>query len=248
MTKFEESSVLLNADLGEGATSDSELFKLVDLANIACGGHAGDEHSMRLCCELALEQGVRVGPHPSYPDREGFGRRKPDGPVHNLYGELMRQVDSFLEIAALSNCPVTHLKAHGQLYNDAAFDPVLGELMLKLSLHYGNLKLLVLANSPLEIQALNAGVNILREGFPDRAYWGDGALVERSMLGAVLHDSFQVASQAKAMALGEPISSLDGEWLAFTVDTLCLHGDNPQALANARAVRAMVPRAGNPER
>lgn len=99
---------------------------------------------------------------------------------------------------------------------------------------------MVLANSPLEIQAMNSGVMVLREGFPDRAYWGDGALVERTIPGAVLHDSLQVAAQASALAAGEPILSLDGEWLAFSVDTLCLHGDNKQALDNARAVRKQL--------
>lgn len=233
-------TVLLNADLGEGAPFDAELFTLIDLANVACGGHAGDSDSIRRCCDLALENGVGVGPHPSYPDREGFGRRRPPGPVRDLYGDLVRQVDAFFEIALRSGCKVTHLKAHGQLYNDAAFDPELGELLLRLCQQYDGLSLMVLANSPLEIQAMNSGVVVLREGFPDRAYWGDGALVERTMPGAVLHDSLQVAAQASALAAGEPILSLDGEWLALSVDTLCLHGDNEQALGNARAVRKLL--------
>lgn len=230
----------INADLGEGCDHDEALFKIVDWANIACGGHAGDECSIRLACKLALEQGVQVGAHPSYPDLKGFGRQKPTGSPAQLLGELMRQMDFFESIAAQIGCAPAHFKPHGQLYNDAAFQPAEAEILIELARAFPHLKMLTLAQSPLVAWARSAGVEVVEEAFPDRAYLCSGALASRGQAGAVLHDSHQVKTQAVSILRGRPLKCLDGVGLVINAQTLCVHGDNAQALDNAKAVRAAL--------
>jgi UPF0271 protein len=230
----------INADLGEGCAHDEALFKIVDWANIACGGHAGDEHSIRLACRLALEHGVQVGAHPSYPDRAGFGRQKPEGSNEQLLGELKRQMNLFENIAAALGCASGHFKPHGQLYNDAAFQAAEAEIIINLAHAFPHLKLLALANCPLVARARAAGIEVIEEAFPDRAYLGNGALARRDQPGAVLRDPVQVKAQAELILRGQALQCLDGSNRVITAQTLCVHGDNPEALMNARAVRAAL--------
>lgn len=230
----------INADLGEGCAHDEALFKIIDWANIACGGHAGDEHSIRLACKLALEHGVQVGAHPSYPDRTGFGRQKPMSPPAQLLGDLKQQMELFESIATKLGCSPAHFKPHGQLYNDAAFQPAEAEILIDLARAFPHLKLLALAESPLVAWARSAGVEVVEEAFPDRAYLSTGALAPRSQTGAVLHDSLQVKAQAAAIIRGGPLECLDGSSRVVSAQTLCVHGDSAQALDNAKAVRAAI--------
>lgn len=230
----------INADLGEGCAHDEALFKIIDWANIACGGHAGDEHSIRVACKLALDHGVQVGAHPSYPDRAGFGRRKPEGSATQLLSELKQQMEFFENIAAKLGCTSEHFKPHGQLYNDAAFQTAEAELLIDLAQAFPHLKLLALAGSPLVAWARSAGIEVVEEAFPDRAYLSTGALAPRSQPGAVLHDPIQVKTQAELIVRGGPLQCLDGSSLVIIAQTLCVHGDNAQALDNAKAVRAAL--------
>lgn len=227
----------INADLGEGCAHDEELFKIVDWANIACGGHAGDEDSIRKACELAIEYGVQVGAHPSYPDKAGFGRTRPQLDASGLLGELQRQVDLFENVAAKTGCATTHFKPHGQLYNDAAFDEESAALVIELATKYPHLKLLALAESPQVALSRMAGIVVVEEAFPDRAYLGNGALAPRSQLGAVIEDPEQVKAQAVSIIRQGPLMCLDGSSRVLHAQTLCVHGDTEQALANAQAVR-----------
>lgn len=227
----------INADLGEGCAHDEELFKLVDWANIACGGHAGDEASMRKACELALEHGVLPGAHPSYPDKAGFGRTKPNMDMAGLLDELLRQMDWFENIAAKAGCTTAHFKPHGQLYNDAAFDKAGAMLLIEVAKRYPHLKLLALAGSPQVDLSRGAGIVVVEEAFPDRAYLSSGALAPRTQPGAVLEDPEQVKSQAASIIRQGPLQCLDGSSRVVQAQTLCVHGDSQQALANAKAVR-----------
>lgn len=229
--------MLINADLGEGCPHDEALFELVDLGNIACGGHAGDADSMARACELAMKHGVQVGAHPSYPDREGFGRRRPAGALSNLLGELTRQVEAFEEIALATGCVTSHFKPHGQLYNDAAREEGMAELMIQLARQFPHLKLLALAGSPQVAVSRQAGLLVLEEAFPDRRYRQDGSLVPRSVAGAVIGEIDAVRQQAQHVIQGEPIDCLDGGQITVVAQTLCVHGDNALALNNAKAVR-----------
>ncbi len=229
--------MLINADLGEGCPHDEALFELVDLGNIACGGHAGDAHSMARACELALKHGVQIGAHPSYPDREGFGRRRPPGALSNLLGELTRQVESFEEVALAAGCVTSHFKPHGQLYNDAANQEDMAELMIQLARRFPHLKLLALAGSPQVDVSRQAGLSVLEEAFPDRRYFQDGSLVPRSVAGAVIEQVDVVRQQAQRFIEGAPIDCLGGGQRTVLAQTLCVHGDNALALSNAKAVR-----------
>jgi len=227
----------INADLGEGCAQDEELFKIVDWANIACGGHAGDEASMRKACELALEHGVLPGAHPSYPDKAGFGRTKPNMDMAGLLDELLRQMDWFENIAAKAGCTTAHFKPHGQLYNDAAFDKAGATLLIEVAKRYPHLKLLALAGSPQVALSRGADIVVVEEAFPDRAYLSSGALAPRTQPGAVLEDPEQVKAQAASMIRQGPLLCLDGSSRVVQAQTLCVHGDSQQALANAKAVR-----------
>lgn len=229
--------ISINADLGEGCRHDEELFRIVDLANIACGGHTGDEYSIRQACKLALEHGVQVGAHPSYPDKAGFGRQKPAGTPSNLLLELKRQLDFFENIATKLGCTPTHFKPHGQLYNDAAFQAVEAGILIDLAQAFPHLKMLALAESPLVDWARSAGITVIEEAFPDRAYLSTGALAPRSQVGAVLHDPQKVKAQAVSIIRGEPLHCLDGATRIVRAQSLCVHGDSPQAVENAKAVR-----------
>lgn len=226
----------INADLGEGCASDTELFALVDWANIACGGHAGDKQSIKLACQLALENDVQVGAHPSYPDRAGFGRSKPEGNPAQLLGELKRQMDLFEDIALQTGCATAHFKPHGQLYNDAAFQETEARLLIDLAKCYPHLKLLALAGSPQVFWARAEGIEVIEEAFPDRVYLPSGALAPRGQPGALIEDPVKVKAQAKLFLREGPLQCLDGSNLVIHADTLCVHGDTPQALLNAQAV------------
>ncbi|MCR2746862.1 LamB/YcsF family protein [Limnobacter parvus] len=232
--------MLINADLGEGCANDESLFALVDWANIACGGHAGDESSIRKACELALEHGVQVGAHPSYPDRAGFGRNKPQIERVQLLDELERQMDLFENIAAQFGCRTAHFKPHGQLYNDAAFLQAEADLVIHLAKAYPHLKLVALAQSPLVDLARAAGVVVVEEAFPDRVYLPNGALAPRSEAGALIEAPQQVKAQALSIIRKGPLICLGGSSRVVMAQTLCVHGDTPQALANAQAVREAV--------
>ncbi|MCQ8895886.1 LamB/YcsF family protein [Limnobacter humi] len=233
-------SMFINADLGEGCGTDDKLFALVDWANIACGGHTGDAQSMRLACEQALHHGVQVGAHPSYPDREGFGRRKPDMSVGDLLGELCRQVEAFENIASQFGVNPAHIKPHGQLYNDAAVNPDVAELLVRLMQQFPGRRLLALAGSPQVDWSRSAGIDVVEEAFPDRTYTREGRLVPRQFAHALVRDIDQLTRQTLAMANQTTFQSELGEPVVVIAQTLCVHGDSTHAVENAQRVRAVL--------
>ncbi|MCA1832082.1 MAG: LamB/YcsF family protein [Actinomycetota bacterium] len=218
----------LNSDLGEGLPSeiDDSLLSLVSSANVACGGHAGDEATMRRTVRVALQNGVRIGAHPSYPDRERFGRDHIDMTVKELVATLTEQLAGLLDIASAGGGRVAYLKPHGALYNDAAAgDRVAGEALMKVAGKF-RLPMMML---PKSVFARWAG-SVIREGFLDRAMRKDGSLVPRSEPGALITDADAVARQAVE--------------LAPTVDSLSLHSDTPGAVGLMRAAREALLHAG----
>ncbi|HEY1058781.1 MAG TPA: LamB/YcsF family protein [Limnobacter sp.] len=232
--------IFINADLGEGCGADGDLFPLVDWANIACGGHAGDALSMQTACELALAHHVVVGAHPSYPDREGFGRRRPDIPLNRLLDELCRQVEAFEQVASRVGLTPAHIKPHGQLYNDAAVNPDVAELLVRLMERFPGRRLLALAGSPQVGWCRSAGVEVVEEAFPDRAYTREGRLVPRQFAHAMVRDPDQLKKQTLAMLNHTPFQSELGEPVVVKAHTLCVHGDIPQAVDNAKMIRTVV--------
>ena len=235
----------LNADLGEGCSDDAGLMPLVSSCNIACGGHAGDAATMRAVLNLARTHGVAPGAHPSYPDREGFGRRQIDISAADLLSALRAQVGALRAQADAVGIGLTHLKPHGRLYNDAAGSPGLADLLAELTARdLPGCALVGPPNSALQQAALRSNIPYFAEGFIDRAYEPTGALRDRSLPGALLQSQRDCEKQAVQIATTQTVTAHSGERLPLPVSTLCIHGDFPGAVARARAVRTALEQAG----
>lgn len=238
-------SIDLNADLGEGGAYDEAILQCVSSANIACGGHTGDVRSMRLALQTAKRYGVAVGAHPSFPDPANFGRVAMSIAAESLYTSLRDQLLQLLAIAEQENYPLSHLKPHGALYHQAAYQADTGALLIRLiQEHAPHLALCILAGCPLVAQASGAGLRVIAEAFADRAYQPDGSLVPRSQPGACLENDTDAIVQALALATGEPFKSIDGQLIQIHADSLCLHGDGAHALQLTTAVRAALLASG----
>lgn len=238
-------SIDLNADLGEGKPYDEALLQLVSSCNVACGGHAGDANSMSTTVRLALQNGVAVGAHPSYPDREGLGRRNRHTTGNALYESLAVQVTALVDIAAELGVSLIHVKPHGALYSDAAVDAGLADIVARVTAELpGNPQLVGLPNSELQYAASRHGLDFVAEGFVDRAYAANGHLVARSEPGAVHDDIDLITAQAVLIATENSVRAINGQIINAPADTLCIHGDTPSADLAARAVRAALEERG----
>jgi UPF0271 protein len=220
----------LNCDLGEGCLHDGELMPLITSASIACGFHAGDPAMAHTALRLAARYGVRAGAHPGYADREHFGRRDLERGEDQIYEECLYQIGALAALARAEGVSLTHVKPHGALYNQACRDdryarPIVAAVELL------GLQMMGLPGSRLE--ALSQGrCRFIVEGFADRRYQPDGNLVPRSRPDAFVHDPDEAVRQV--------------EWLLrdLGVRTLCVHGDNPQALEFVRVLRSALERQG----
>ena len=240
-------SIDFNSDLGEGAGTDAAIMPLITSANIACGGHAGNASTMRATTELALRNGVAVGAHPGYPDRERFGRVALDMPGPELVEAIRRQIDALIGVATRIGARVTHVKAHGALYNRGERDAATARnILLGVQAAHGGADLIVVATpgSAMLEEARRLGMKTAREGFVDRAYEPDGTLQSRSIAGSLLTDPADAARQALSFVSEGGVTAVDGSFLKLEVDTLCVHGDTPGAAEIARAVREAL-RAAN---
>lgn len=231
----------LNADLGEGAPFDAELLQIVSSANIACGGHAGDGESMAVTVRSAISNGVAVGAHPGYPDREGFGRESGFMSGDALYESLTEQLKALADIAAELGARLSHVKPHGALYNDAVRSRDLADIIARVTAEApGEPAFMSMAGTELEHAAERHGLTFIAEAFVDRAYEPDGTLVSRKEPGAV-HENLSVATtQAVRLAEQGEATARNGELVKVRADTLCIHGDTPGAAEKARAVRDVL--------
>ncbi|WP_165246477.1 5-oxoprolinase subunit PxpA [Paludisphaera soli] len=225
MNAFE--SLDVNADLGEGFPNDETLLDRVSSASVGCAAHAGDPATIRRTLAAARTRGVVVGAHPGYADREGFGRRERDLGAADVERLIRDQVAELRRIADEVGVAIRFLKPHGALYNQAQRGGETARGVVAAALALG-LPLLGLPGTPLESLARIGGVEFLAEGFPDRRYRGDGSLTPRGEPGAVLHDPDELAANVRALATGG------------RVRTLCLHGDEAEAVANADRLRAIL--------
>ncbi|MGE5112636.1 MAG: 5-oxoprolinase subunit PxpA [Acidobacteriaceae bacterium] len=237
----------LNADLGEypdAFDSDVELMRYISSANIACGGHAGDEQSVRRTIEIARKCGVAVGAHPSFPDRANFGRVAMRIPPAELEKALLEQLQMILSVAQASGVRVTHVKPHGALYHAANSDPVIAGVIAA-AIAATDAKIIVVAQfgSPAVSAYQRAGLGAATEAFADRAYEPDGRLRARSLAGALLKPADAVAQAVNIVVNGYAVAS-DGTHLNMNPDTLCFHSDTPGAPEIARLVRAALERTG----
>lgn len=237
-------SIDLNSDLGEGAGADAQLMPFISSANIACGAHAGDESTMRETVALARRYDVAVGAHPSYPDRENFGRIRMAIEPDALSREIARQIRALRDV--VPGVRITHVKAHGALYNEAWHDAVIAKAIVAgvKQVFTTGVALFAAPKSALADAARGAGLRLVREGFVDRAYEADGSLRSRKLAGALHTDPRVAARQALAFVRDGGVRAHDGAFLALAVDTLCLHGDTPGAPAIAAAVREALAGAG----
>jgi UPF0271 protein len=232
----------LNADLGEGfgqwqLGDDDAMLAVVTSANVACGFHAGDAVTMRRVCRVAAERGVAVGAQVSYRDLAGFGRRRIDYAPAELRDEVLYQLAALDGIARVEGTRVSYVKPHGALYNTAADDEAQAEAVAAAVAAYDpGLAVLGLPASALLRAADAAGLRAVSEGFADRGYLPEGRLVPRSRPDALVTDPALVAARAVAMAGGE-IVAVDGTVLSTTIESICVHGDTPGAVALASAVR-----------
>lgn len=238
-------SLDLNADLGEGLPGDAELLSIVSSASIACGGHAGDEISMRIALRSAKAKGVRVGAHPGFADPEHFGRRRLALPPEVLDSQIRGQVSRLLELAAEEEIEVAYVKLHGALANMAAEIPAVAMLAFAAvtGLKQG-LGVLAIDNSAQVEVADLLGFPFEREAYADRGYSAQGLLLPRDAPGAVLHDPEAIAERAVRLARFGEIVAADGTIIATTARSLCIHGDTPEAVAIAHAVREALGKAG----
>jgi len=233
-------SIDINSDLGEGAGTEMALMPLITSANIACGGHAGNENTMRTTVELAIRNKVAIGAHPGYPDRERFGRMPMDMPARELIESIRRQIDSLVGVASRMGARVTHVKAHGALYNQGERDATIARnIIFGIQAATGGHELVIVAppGSAMVEEATGAGMKVAREGFVDRRYEADGTLQSRSIAGSVLTDPAEAVQQALSFVKSGGVTAVDGSFLKLAVDTLCVHGDTPGAPDIARAVR-----------
>jgi UPF0271 protein len=220
----------LNCDLGEGSGRDAELMALVTTANIACGFHAGDPLTARLALRDAADSGVQVGAHPSFPDRANFGRLEMARSEEEIYADCLYQIGALAGLAQAAEMKLRHVKPHGALYNMACRDDAYARPVVRAVQAFG-LALLGLPGSRLE--AVSAGrCPFVAEGFADRRYLPDGSLVPRSRPDAFVKDPGEAVGQV--------------EWLLRekAVRTLCVHGDNPEALAFVRELRRHLEQRG----
>ncbi|AST79004.1 TPA: 5-oxoprolinase subunit PxpA [Citrobacter farmeri] len=229
----------LNADLGEGCASDGELLTLVSSANIACGFHAGDAQTMLASVREALKKGVAIGAHPSFPDRENFGRTAMTLPAETVYAQTLYQIGALAAMTRSEGGVMRHVKPHGMLYNQAAKDPQLADAIAKAVYACDPALILVgLAGSELIRAGERYGLATRQEVFADRGYQADGCLVPRSQPGALIEDEEQSLAQTLEMVERGRVKSLTGEWASVVAQTVCIHGDGEHALAFARRLRS----------
>jgi UPF0271 protein len=228
----------LNADLGEGCDNDQALLQLVSSANIACGFHAGDAQTMLQSVRWALQYGVAIGAHPSFPDRENFGRTAMQLPPETVYAQVVYQLGALAAIARAEGGKMVHVKPHGMLYNQAATDPALADAIAR-AVHSVDpaLKLVGLAGSELIRAGERLGLATSQEVFADRRYQSSGNLVPRSQPDALIESDELALQQTLMMVQQQKVVSREGVAVPVQADTVCLHGDGEHALAFARSLR-----------
>ncbi len=238
MTYQQRRTIDLNCDLGEGGLHDADLMPLVSSANIACGGHAGDAGTMAAAVALARLHGVAIGAHPGHADREHYGRR--ELPITPAEAAAL-VIDQVAVLEAVAGEPPRHVKLHGGLYHQAGRDEAVGEAVVRAILaRWPRMVLVAFAGSPLVAIARRRGLAVAEEAFLDRAYAADSSLLPRSQPGAMIDDPREAAARAVRLVCEGVVEAIDGTLLPIAADTLCVHGDGPQAVAILTAARAVL--------
>jgi UPF0271 protein len=247
------SAIDLNSDVGESFGNyslglDEEVIPLISSANIACGYHAGDPAVMRRTVACARVHGVALGAHPGLPDLVGFGRRNMDVSLEEIKDFITYQIGALQAVASLQGARLQHVKPHGALYNMAVKDPAIWDAVAEVTAGLDErLILFVLAGADraqLESIGRRRGLRMAFEFFADRAYNQDGSLVSRKLPGAVIHDHDVVAAKVLKLVKEGRVTTIDGSEIGLKAETICVHGDNPQALALVKKIRETLATAG----
>ena len=235
----------INADLGEGSGHDAELFEFISSANIATGFHAGNSDTMHTAISAAKKHGVAVGGHPSFFDRENFGRKELKVPTQEVFDAVAYQLGIFQAVASALNVQPNHVKPHGALYNMAVRDEKLADAIAR-AIASVDSKLILFAPDKSELARAGEthGLQIAREIFADRNYLNDGWLVPRTRPDALLHDPKEAAQRVLRMLREGKVRSVEGRDVDVRGETVCVHGDTPGAVEFARELRTELERAG----
>ena len=241
MTSF----IDISCDLGEAVTAEEiaieeQLWAMISSANVACGGHVGDRESMERAVALAGRYGVTLGAHPSYPDRENFGRKTIPIEENALRSSLRTQLDDLASIARGRSIVLERVKPHGALYNDAHRDRELANIVVGVVREFHGVRIVCSASSEMARAAAEAGVGVVREAFADRRYMPDSSLMPRSNGASLLEDEAEAARQALLLAQRGRVVAADGREIEVVFDTLCIHGDMPGAVARLRRIREVL--------
>jgi UPF0271 protein len=240
----------LNSDLGEsfGAYTiglDSEVLKYVTSANVACGWHAGDPLIMDKTVKLAVENGVAVGAHPGYPDLMAFGRRNMDITPNEAKNYMLYQLGALSAFAKFHGTKIQHMKLHGAFYNTACVKKELADAIVEAMLEVDkDIIIMALSGSCLLQIAEERGLKVAHEVFADRAYNADGTLVNRRLPGAMIHDKNLAIQRIKRMVLEGKVTAIDGTDIDIKADSICVHGDNPEAVNFVKLIRESLEAEG----
>lgn len=227
----------INCDMGEGIGNDEQIMPYISSANIACGYHAGDEATMKETVELCKKYKVAIGAHPSYDDRNNFGRTDIRLPSQEVYNLVAKQIKILDEIARTHGVHLRHVKPHGALYNMAARDKFLAPVVA-LAVMDANRKLVLygLSGSHLVIEGKNLGLRTASEVFADRTYQDDGSLTPRYKPGALIDDADKAVAQVLEMVNEGTVTTTSGNKIPIKADTVCIHGDGPHAVELVKAI------------
>lgn len=221
----------INCDVGEGVGNEEKILPLVSSCSIACGGHAGDATTMRHVAQIAQKCKVKIGAHPSYPDRDNFGRVSLSMPKEELIDSIQKQMTEFVSILKEEQIELYHIKAHGALYNDITVDSDLARTFLEAIAPYKKDSFLYVPfNSAIEGEALVSGFQIKYEAFGDRNYTDEGLLMSRTKENAVIQEPQAVLEHIARMVHEREAKLMSGKRIRMLADTYCIHGDTPSAL------------------
>lgn len=238
-------SIDLNCDLGEGMGSDQALLELVSSANIACGGHAGDQQTMSACVREASNLAVVIGAHPGYCDPENFGRRPRNLSVKDTAQLITDQVSRLSLICQQQKATLSHVRAHGALGNLSDSNDVAAQtLATTIAERFPELAIMTLGHSAAERAAKACGLKVVRQLFADRAYDDEGQLVPRSVAGSVIHNRPDILKRLLGALDSGKLVSLSGKTINLGFDSVSVHGDTPGALALAEAIRKQLENNG----
>ena len=231
----------INCDLGEGIGNDALIIPFITSANIACGYHAGDIDTMHQTIAICLKHNVSIGAHPSFLDRENFGRTEINLPVDDLYELLTQQLIIFSEVADIFDKTINHVKPHGALYNMSAKDAFIANIIAKAVNDFdSNLILYGLSGSHSISEANRMGLKTASEVFADRTYQDDGSLTPRSKHDALIIDADKMIQQVSQMINDGTVTTVSGKSIPIKAETICIHGDGKHAVEIAKAIHKLL--------